>query len=137
MSVYWKKGKLRGETQMDKPVIMAVDDTQFVLDSVKSGLEDDYEIKTFLTGAGAVEYIDKNPVDLVLLDYDMPEMTGYEVLMNIRAGSSNKNVPVIFLTGVTNDRMELEMRERGAQNYIRKPIDFTVLRQCAGKWLQK
>jgi DNA-binding response OmpR family regulator len=120
---------------MEKPVIVAVDDTQFVLESVKSGLEDDFAIKTFLSGAEAVKYINENAVDLVLLDYDMPEMTGYETLMNIRAGS-NKKVPVVFLTGVTNDRMEVEMRERGAQDYIRKPIDFAVLRQCVSKWVK-
>jgi response regulator RpfG family c-di-GMP phosphodiesterase len=122
---------------MSKPVIVAVDDTEFVLMSIKSGLEGKYDVHTFPNGIEAMDYISNNPVDLVLLDYDMPEMTGYEVLMKIRHLRGKSDIPAIFLTGVIHERMEQEMRTRGAQDYIRKPIDFAVLRQHIETLLKK
>jgi CheY-like chemotaxis protein len=65
----------------------------------------------------------------------MPEMTGYEVLMAIQANHSLNKIPIIFLTGVINERMEEEMRDRGASDYIRKPIDMNTLKACIGKHL--
>jgi response regulator RpfG family c-di-GMP phosphodiesterase len=120
---------------MSKPVILAVDDTAFVLDSIKSGLSSNYEVVACESGKEGLDYLADNHVDLVLLDYDMPGMTGFEVLMNIQTLNNNRHVPVIFLTGVTNIRMEQEMMERGARDYIRKPIDFTVLRERINKLL--
>ena len=92
-------------------------------------LKDTYDIVTFTEGKAAVNYMSENPADLVLLDYEMPGMTGYEVLMAIRGHKKTAAVPVIFLTGSTSARMEQEMRERGADDYICKPIDFNILRQ--------
>jgi DNA-binding response OmpR family regulator len=57
----------------------------------------------------------------------MPGMTGYEVLMNIKGHKDTKNIPVIFLTAETNERMRHEMVERGASAYICKPIGAAIL----------
>ena len=120
---------------MDKPVIMLVDDLQVVGGVVKSILEGTYEVKTFTSGKEALEYLSDHSVDLILLDYEMPVMTGYEVLMAIRADKRFSKVPVIFLTAVTNERLEAEMLERGASDYVCKPIDAAVLRQRVQKHL--
>ncbi|MCL2717559.1 MAG: response regulator [Lachnospiraceae bacterium] len=121
-----------------KPLIVAVDDTRFVCDTLTTWLKDIYDIKTFLSGDEAISFLSENQVDLFLLDYDMPEMTGYEVLMNIRQNLNySTKVPVIFLTAVTNDRMEQEMLERGANAYIRKPLDLNVLKRTIVKYLNE
>ncbi|MCL2050194.1 MAG: response regulator [Lachnospiraceae bacterium] len=119
-----------------KPRIVAVDDAAFVCETLTSWLRGPYEIHTFLGGAEAVAYLNQHGADLVLLDYDMPEMTGFEVLMKIRHNTDfGKSVPVIFLTAVTNERMEEEMLERGANAYIRKPLDLAVLKKTIAKFL--
>ncbi|MDR0324693.1 MAG: response regulator [Oscillospiraceae bacterium] len=121
---------------MSKPIIIAVDDQKVMCNLIASMLSGTYDIHTFTEGKDALTYMSENPADLVLLDYDMPTMTGYEVLMGIRGDKKNSGIPVIFLTGVTNERMEMEMRDRGANDYICKPIDFTVLRQRIDKHLK-
>ena len=114
---------------MGKPKIVAIDDTPFICDTLKAWLKGEYEIQTFLSGKEGLQHISDNDVDLVLLDYEMPVMTGYEVLMGIRTNQKISKLPVIFLTGVINERMEEEMMERGASDFIRKPLDLTLLRK--------
>ena len=122
---------------MEKYKIVAVDDAPFVCETLESWLSVKYDIKTFLSGKEALNYLKDTPVDLILLDYDMPELTGYEVLMGIRGVNNvNHNKPVVFLTAVTNERMEVEMLERGANDYIRKPLDMTLLKDTISKYLK-
>ena len=120
---------------MDKHKIVAVDDTSFICETLAAWLKSSYDIKTFLSGQEALRYLEEHGADLILLDYDMPVMTGYEVLMSIRTSKRIGKIPVIFLTGVTNERMEAEMLERGANDFIRKPLDITTLRERIGKQL--
>jgi len=123
---------------MSKPVIVAVDDAAFVCDTLKTWLQDSYDIHTFLDGKDALIFMDKNPVDLVLLDYDMPNLTGYEVLMKIRQNTAfESTLPIIFLTAITNERMEEEMLTRGADAYIRKPLDIGILKHTIREYLAK
>jgi DNA-binding response OmpR family regulator len=100
-------------------------------------LQDRYNIRTFTQGQDALDYIAENNVDLALLDYDMPTMTGYELLMTIRGNDKRQiaNMPVIFITAVTSEHMSKAMLKRGATDYIHKPIDFRLLRQCIDKHL--
>jgi len=114
---------------------MVVDDQPSVCKEITSLLKNDYTVHAFKSGKEALEYIFDNPVDLVLLDYGMPNMTGYEVLMAIRVNHSTNNIPVIFLTAETNERMRHEMMGRGATDYLCKPIGATELHQCIGKYL--
>ena len=129
-----QKNELEEET-MDKPNVLVVDDQPSVCKEISSFLKDDYTIHAFKSGAEALQYISVNPVDLVLLDYDMPNMTGYEVLLSIRTSQSTKKTPVIFLTGETNERMKFEMIGRGANDYLCKPVSSAELHQSIKKYL--
>jgi len=120
---------------MEKLRIMVVDDQPSVCTRVVGILKFDYTVYPFTKGKEALDYLVNNSVDLVLLDYDMPEMTGYEVLLGIRTNHAVKNVPVVFLTGVTNERMKQEMLSRGANDYLCKPIDTDELKHCIKKHL--
>ena len=119
-----------------KPLIVAVDDAVFVCDTLKTWLQDSYDIQTFLDGKSALDFLEKNPADLILLDYDMPGMTGFEVLMKIRQ-NFKRRLPVVFLTAVTNERMEEEMLTRGADAYIRKPLDIGILKHTINEYMTK
>ena len=121
----------------DKPVIMIIDDQEFFCSLVKKTLNDAYTVKAFTQGQTAIKYLSEHLPDLILLDYEMPNMTGYEVLMSIRADRRTRKIPVLFLTGVENARMETEMLERGANGYIHKPIDAYKLHQDIAKHLKR
>jgi len=114
---------------------MVVDDQPSVCKEISSFLKNDYKVHTFKSGAEAVDFLSDNTVDLVLLDYDMPNMTGYEVLMAIRLNKSTSKTPVVFLTAVTNERMRQEMMGRGANDYLCKPVTSFDLKQCIKKHL--
>ena len=120
---------------MDKLDIVLVDDQPTVCREVIAFLKDVYTVHAFTSGKEALEFLAGNPADLILLDYEMPGMTGYEVLMSIRLNKSIGHVPVIFLTGETNDRMKQEMLSRGADDYLCKPVTSFDLRHCIEKHL--
>ena len=120
---------------MSKLNILVVDDQPSVCKEISSFLKNDYTVLAFNSGQEALEHIANHSVDLVLLDYDMPNMTGYEVLMSIRVNKSTNKIPVVFLTGVTNERMRQEMMGRGASDYLCKPVGSSELHLCIRKHL--
>ena len=121
---------------MDRLQIMIVDDQPSICKEVSVFLKDTYDIHAFKSGKEALAYLEKHTFDLILLDYYMPEMTGFEVLLNIRQNKATAETPVVFLTAEINDRMEHEMMQRGANDYIVKPIDAVQLKACIVKNLK-
>jgi len=120
---------------MKKPILLVVDDQQFVCESIEIMLKNMYEVHTFTSGEEAMNYMSDHSADLVLLDYEMPNMTGYEVLLAIRENKHTSKTPVIFLTAEKNERMRMEMIARGASDYICKPINSSALHQSIKKQL--
>ena len=115
---------------MDKRDIVVVDDQPSICKEIVAFLKDDYMVHAFLTGKDALAYMSEHPADLVILDYEMPNMTGYEVMMAIRLNQSIGNTPVIFLTSWTKERMRQEMMGRGATDFLCKPVTKAELREC-------
>ncbi|MCL1878978.1 MAG: response regulator, partial [Defluviitaleaceae bacterium] len=105
---------------MNLPNVLIVDDQPSVCKEVATFLRGRYNVIAFKSGKEALTYLDKNHVDFILLDYYMPEMTGFEVLLQIRQNKSLDDTPAIFLTSEINERMEHEMRQRGANDYLCK-----------------
>jgi len=123
--------------KMALPDIMVVDDQPSVCREVATFLKDSYTVHTFKSGGEALDYLSENTADLILLDYGMPDMTGFETLMAIRQNASTSKIPVVFLTAETNERMRHEMMNRGANDYLCKPISSVELRQCIRKHLEE
>jgi len=87
-------------------------------------------------------YVDRNPADqpqLILLDLKLPRMDGLEVLKEIRGNAHTKLLPVVILTTSNEDRDIIGSYERGANSFIRKPVDFDqfmdAVRQLGLYWL--
>ena len=121
---------------MNKQEIMVVDDQPTICKEVTAMQKGIYNVRAFKSGKDALAYLDENHVDLILLDYYMPEMTGFEVLLQINQNKAHSNTPVIFLTAEINNRMEHEMLQRGAADYLCKPINPMMLRECIEKHLK-
>ena len=108
----------------DSQTIVVVDDEEIVLTSISSflDLETDYEVKTFLSAAEALEYIKSNNTDLVISDYLMPEMDGISFLAKVR--SIVPEVPRIILTGYADKENAIKaINDVGLFQYIEKPWD--------------
>ena len=103
----------------DAKIIIIDDDIQ-VLESVRDALEvRDMQIKTFSNPIEGLEYLKNNSVDVLILDYYMPEMNGSEVVENLRA--FNNNTIVILQTGYADQIPPLEMIDKiNIQGYVDK-----------------
>lgn len=91
-------------------------------------------------GKQAVEILEKNPYDLVLMDVQMPEMDGYEatgVIRDPRSGVLNHNIPIIALTAHAMTGDAERCLGAGMSDYITKPIDPADLTKVVEKWLAR
>lgn len=83
-------------------------------------------------GKAALKMLSANPVDMILLDWNMPIMDGLTCLKQIRSDSTYKNVKVIMCTSESEKSRVLEALKAGANNYIVKPFDKAVLKEKLG-----
>ena len=103
--------------------ILAVDDTETNIDLLLDALGDDFDVRVAMNGQEALEDIQEEPPDLVLLDIMMPEMDGYEVCEKLKADDSTMDIPVIFLTAMNKDLDEAKGLSLGAVDYVTKPFN--------------
>ena len=102
-----------------KKILLVNEDTSFAA-KVQEWLEGKYRVHMVTTGTQAVEYLQENQVDLVLLDYELPEMNASEVIGMLRKGSGMKGVPVVFLTAADDKQTFIAIMELDPQGYILK-----------------
>jgi sigma-B regulation protein RsbU (phosphoserine phosphatase) len=118
--------------------VLIVDDSltnRLVLDNYIKALG--HKPFTAVDGVAALEHIRKDPPDLVLLDIIMPRMDGYEVLSQLKADEATRDIPIIMISGI--DEMESVVRcvQQGAEDYLARPINTTLLKARAGASLEK
>ncbi len=102
--------------------ILVVDDDPNQLIEIKEQLKEFYEVTLVGSGKSVLRYLQKFKVDLILLDYLMPEVDGPEVLTRLRANEDFKDIPVVFLTGVSEkDTVIKTLVELMPQGYVLKP----------------
>lgn len=108
--------------------ILVVDDDRNMLHLLQSFLRDTYVVTMVSNGKAAIESAKINRPDLILLDYMMPEMTGKETLEKIRQDAELADIPVFFLTGVSDRTKISECLKLNPSGYILKPIGkFSLL----------
>jgi len=105
-----------------RKTIFLVDDDITNLTIGKKALADYYKVFTLNSGAVMLEMLENIQPDLILLDVNMPEMNGHEVIKKLKAKEITANIPVIFLTALSNEEMELKGLSLGAVDYITKPF---------------
>jgi len=108
--------------------ILAVDDVQINLDILEAILSDGYEFSSVTSGQEALNLMDSEPPDLVILDLSMPEMDGFEVMRRMRINSKTAHVPVIIVTAEKDNYSEEMGLNLGAVDYIRKPYNSEIIR---------
>lgn len=108
------------------PHLLLVDDDDLFRESLGLNLEDEgYEVTSFDNGREALAYLNDGNADVMLLDWRMPELTGIEVLRQMR--SAGIIIPVIFLTVLSDDIYEQAALEGGAVDFIDKARRLPIL----------
>lgn len=108
--------------------ILVVDDNETNIDFLVDILGDIYEVMVALDGPTALEQAIANPPDLILLDIMMPDMDGFEVLRNLKAESTLSDLPVIFVTALSEQGYEKQGLELRAVDYITKPFNPSIVK---------
>ena len=108
---------------LDRPRVLLVDDAKTNISALIAALGDDYKIGVATSGAKALEYVRRTPPDLILLDIMMPEMDGYEVCSRLKGNECTRQIPVIFLTALTNVDEKVKGFAVGAVDYVTKPFE--------------
>src|SRR5262249_14421652 len=88
------------------------------------------------TGREALDKLEAQPFDLVLLDVMMPDMNGYEVLERVKATAA-RDIPIIMISSLDDIESVIRCIELGAEDYLNKPFNPTLLRARVGASLEK
>jgi len=111
-----------------KPLILIVDDTPHNLQVLTNILHDKgYNICISTSGYQALESVNTEMPDLILLDIQMPDMDGFETFKALKLNPNSEDIPVIFLTAMVDPEKILQGFELGAVDYITKPFNIPEL----------
>jgi putative two-component system response regulator len=102
--------------------ILIVDDTDLNVNILMDLLDEKYDILAALNGEDALEIIEEDSVDLILLDIMMPGIDGFEVCKRLKLNPKTTDIPVIFITAKTDDDSIEKAYELGGVDYITKPF---------------
>ncbi|MCP4719890.1 MAG: two-component system response regulator [Desulfobacteraceae bacterium] len=109
--------------------VLVVDDEPANLALINQILQTDYHVKVAINGEKAMEIAQSEyPPDLVLLDIMMPGIDGYEVCRRLKKNPKTKQIPIVFLTGMSSEKNEETGLKLGAVDYITKPFNSSIVK---------
>lgn len=112
---------------MEATRILLVDDEPMNIHVLIEALKDSYELLVATNGKEALKLAESEPKpDLILLDIMMPEMDGYEVIERLKGNDNTKDIPVIFVSALSEIEDEAKGLELGAVDYITKPFNLRI-----------
>ncbi|MEI6065749.1 MAG: diguanylate cyclase [Methylococcaceae bacterium] len=115
------------KTRKPQSSLLLVDDSPYDLATLATFLTE-YHLFTATNGLQALSIANQEQPDLILLDIGLPDMTGYEICQQLKQQPNTKNIPVIFVSGLTEEGDEAQGFEAGAVDYITKPIRPSIVR---------
>ena len=108
--------------------LLAVDDEPRILRLMNAVLSGSYDLATAADGEEGLQLALTTRPDLILTDFNMPKMTGQELLQRLRLETALDDVPVIVLTGHEDDQLRVDLLRNGAQDFLVKPFSVEELR---------
>lgn len=119
-----------------KSSVLIVDDEEIIHRTVRRALEEEgVDLRDAYNGAEAIAAVCEKPVDLILLDINMPEMDGNGVMRELHGNPKTKNIPVMMLTARDEVIDRIVGYELGVIDYITKPFEVPDLRRRVKEFL--
>ncbi|MDR2135272.1 MAG: response regulator [Treponema sp.] len=115
----------------NKRIILAVDDMPVNLAAIRGILQEDFDMRLSKSAKSALAMLNTVKVDLILLDVEMPEMSGFEFLDAVKNNAERpdlKGIPVIFVTSHAAEDFIARAAAAGAAGYVVKPVNPRLLR---------
>ncbi len=113
---------------LEKQTILAVDDIPENLDVLKGILVPTYSVKAATRGDIALKIAETQQPSIILLDIMMPEMDGYQVCQALKSNPKTVNIPVIFVTAMSDTKDEQKGFDVGAIDYLTKPVNPAIVK---------
>jgi putative two-component system response regulator len=115
-------------TDLSQMRVLVVDDVEINVDILVEALGDDYRISVAMDGESALEIVEQTPPDIILLDIMMPGIDGYEVCERLKSKAATRDIPVVFLTALSEEDNEAKGLALGAVDYITKPFSPAIVK---------
>lgn len=115
--------------------ILVVDDDMMNLRIAEMMLGKQFQMSCVASGAEALEFLKKSRPNLILLDLRMPGMDGFEVIEQLKSEEIYKDIPVVFLTGEDDPEIKKKGLEKGALEFITKPLVKDNVFECVNRIL--
>lgn len=110
-----------------RDLILVVDDTEESVELLVEILGDRYEVCVATDGLSTLETAANQQPDIILLDILMPDMDGYEVCRRLKQAKNTRDIPIIFITALTDVGDETRGLALGAVDYITKPFEASIV----------
>ena len=120
--------KQKQQQNSDLPKILIVEDNDELREYLRNTLSDDYNIQVCSDGKQALEIVKEYMPNMIISDIMMPEMRGDELCHVLKNDIETSHIPIILLTALNNDRNIIEGLKTGADEYIVKPFNISILR---------
>lgn len=111
---------------VNRPILCA-DDEPYNLGILRMALKEQHSLVFARSGQETLQAVDKHNPALILLDVQMPDMDGYEVCRRLKSDNRTQDIPVIFVTGMTQEIDEKAGFDVGAVDYIAKPVSVPIV----------
>jgi CheY-like chemotaxis protein len=122
----------------DTKTILIAEDSSVILNLTKKILElQNYKILTAKNGGEVIKQVEKQPIDAILMDLNIPVKNGMECTREIRSHADQQiaNIPIIAVTGNANNYTMDDFKEAGINAYLPKPLDFDMLVQTVKQYV--
>lgn len=121
--------------KQERKHVLVIDDDPIMLKLIKEHLHEQYDVATAISGKIAHKFLETKKTNLILLDYEMPVENGPEVMKKIREKTELADIPIIFLTGITEREKISQALLLKPQGYLLKPIDKDKLLGTIEKYI--
>lgn len=111
----------------EKKTVLVIDDMSTILEHAKQILKDSYKLIPSTGGRQALDIISKRKPDIIMLDINMPDMGGFEVLSALKADESTAAIPVVLMSTEISGDTESRGYELGAADFIIKPFSQSAV----------
>ena len=111
----------------NKKTVLAIDDNQMLLDLLEKMLNDSFNVETANSASTALSYLNTKKIDIILLDIEMPNISGFDFLYDVRKIPSYVKTPIIIVSGHREPEFLEEARNSSAFDVLIKPVRKDVL----------
>ncbi|MCL1928639.1 MAG: response regulator [Treponema sp.] len=122
---------------MEKKKVLAIDDSMQQINTFQGILASQYIFRAAKSASDALSFLNSNQVDVVLLDIEMPNISGFEFLKDIRRIPSYIDVPIIIVSSKSGEEFDNQVKTSGVADVLSKPVVPEKLIETIEKHLSK